>query len=165
MVQGKPLDLIEMQSDDIGEIALAKAKQAFSIIKRPLFVNDAGWYITALRGFPGPFMKYMNQWLSAEDILALMVNHENREVIFKEVICYIDENHVKTFANEVKGHVLTRNTAPTEVFSRSIFSLSATRKSIAECWESGIPSVDDYGIWESFASWYSDANSPAALAV
>ena len=154
-IEGKHLDLIEVQSDDIAHIAAEKAKQAYEIIKKPLFVNDAGWYITALNGFPGPYMKYMNDWLKAEDILDMMQRHTNREVIFKEVVCYIDEHGVQPFVGEAKGVVLTADTVPSEIPSRSIFSLSHTNKSIAECWQEGIASVNSSPIWNDFAEWLS----------
>jgi non-canonical purine NTP pyrophosphatase (RdgB/HAM1 family) len=162
-IQGEPLDLVELQSDDIAQIAIDKAKQAFSVIKQPLFVNDAGWYITALNGFPGPFMKYMNDWLTAQDILAMMAHHSNREVIFREVICYIDADQVKPFIGEVKGRVLSKDTVPSEVVSRSVFSLSSNQKSIAECWQEGVASVDNYAIWKDFANWYESVKSPVLI--
>jgi non-canonical purine NTP pyrophosphatase (RdgB/HAM1 family) len=151
---GRYLDLTEIQSEDIEQIAKEKAKQAFSIIKEPLLVNDAGWYITALDGFPGPFMKYINQWLKSKDLLAIMSNHSNKEVIFREVICYVDEKHHKTFTGETKGLILDRDTVPTEIPSMSLISLSPTGKSIAECWQEGIASTDNSKIWEDFAEWY-----------
>lgn len=152
-IEGKHLDLIEVQSDNIAHIASEKAKQAYAAVKAPLFVNDAGWYITALSGFPGPYMKYMNDWLKADDILDMMHKHTDREVIFREVVCYIDEHGVQSFVGEVKGTVLTTDTAPGEIPSRSIFSLSATNKSIAECWQEGIASVNNSQIWDDFAQW------------
>ncbi len=161
-IEGKHLDLIEVQSDDIAHIAAEKAKQAYAVIKQPLFVNDAGWYITALNGFPGPYMKYMNDWLKAEDILDMMRKHDDREVIFREVVCYADEHGVQPFIGEVKGTVLTTNTAPGEIPSRSIFSLSTTNKSIAECWQEGIASVNNSQIWDDFAQWLSDNGSREA---
>lgn len=156
-IESKHLDLIEVQSDDIAHIAEEKAKQAFTAIKKPLFVNDAGWYITALNGFPGPYMKYINSWLTADDILGMMARHTNKEVIFREVVCYIDKYQVKSFIGEVRGKVLAENTAPTDILSRSIFSLSSTNKSIAECWEEGIPSVNNIKVWEDFAQWYASS--------
>lgn len=151
------LDLIEVQSDNIAHIASEKAKQAYEIIKKPLFVNDAGWYITALSGFPGPYMKYMNDWLKAKDILDMMRRHTNREVIFREVVCYIDEHGVRPFAGEAKGVVLANDTAPDEIPSRSIFSLSSTNKSIAECSQEGVASVNGGQIWDDFAEWLSSS--------
>lgn len=156
-IEGRHLDLIEVQSDNIAHIASEKAKQAYEVIKKPLFVNDAGWYITALNGFPGPYMKYMNDWLKAKDILDMMRRHTNREVIFREVVCYVDEHGMQPFVGEVKGTVLTNDTAPSEIPSRSIFSLSATNKSIAECSQEGVVSVNSSQIWDDFAQWLSSS--------
>lgn len=158
-LEGKHLDLAEMQSENIEQIAIEKAKQAFSVVNEPLFVNDAGWYITALGGFPGPFMKYINQWLSSEDLLAMMSGHTNKEVIFREIVCYIDKDHIKTFVGETKGLILERDTVPTEPPSRSLISLSPTGKSIAECWQAGVASTDNGKIWEDFAEWRVAINS------
>lgn len=153
-VEGISLELIEIQSDDIGEIARDKAQQAFSAINKPLFVNDAGWYISALNGFPGPFMKYVNQWLTAEDVLKMMSGHTNREIIFREVVCYVDKDQLKSFVSEIKGTVLEKNTDPNAILSASIISLSSSGQSIAESWRQGVPSVDNYDIWQEFAAWY-----------
>lgn len=153
-LEGKHLDLTEIQSDDIADIAMDKAKQAFSVVNEPLFVNDAGWYITALNGFPGPYMKYVNQWLTADDIIHVMARYDNKEIIFREVVCYKDAQEEKTFIGEVKGSILDKDTAPGEILSRSIVSLSGNNKSIAECWQEGIPSVTNSQIWEDFANWY-----------
>ena len=49
----KKLDIIEIQSDSTEEIAVDKANKAFSKLKHALIINDSGWYISALNGFPG----------------------------------------------------------------------------------------------------------------
>ena len=48
-------DCIEPQSDDIAEIARAKAEQAYAALKMPLIVDDTGLFIETLSGFPGPY--------------------------------------------------------------------------------------------------------------
>lgn len=59
--QPKEIEIEEIQSYSIEKIAIDKARKAYATIKNPLFVNDHGWGITALNGFPGAYMKYMNQ--------------------------------------------------------------------------------------------------------
>lgn len=153
-VEGRGMELRELQSDDITEVAVEKAKHAFSEIGEPLFVNDAGWYITALNGFPGAYMKFINQWLTAEDILKLMDGKQNREVIFREVIVYIDKEHTQTFTNDIKGVLLDKDTSPSDIPSASLISLHPKGYSIAECWKKGVLSFDNHSIWEKFAKWY-----------
>lgn len=87
LIQQK-LDLPEIQSEDGKEIASFSAKWGSDLLKKSIVVSDAGYYIEALNGFPGPFIKYINQWLTAEDLLRLMEGKENRNAFIKECIAY-----------------------------------------------------------------------------
>lgn len=66
-------------------------------------MSDHGWSIPALSGFPGPYMKYMNQWMTSRDFLNLMRPHSNKTITKQEVICYIDAEQSKCFSAETKG--------------------------------------------------------------
>ena len=59
-IKQKVLPICEIQSVDGIEIATSKAQQAWEIIKEPLFISDSFWTIPSLNGFPGAYMKYMN---------------------------------------------------------------------------------------------------------
>jgi len=89
LVQQK-LDTPEIQSDDVGEIASYSAKWASEKLNKSVIVTDAGYYIEALKGFPGPFIKYINQWLTSADILKLMSGQENRNVEVKVCLVYCE---------------------------------------------------------------------------
>lgn len=80
----KELETPEIQSTIVEEIASFSAKWVCDLLKEPVIVSDAGYYIEALNGFPGPFIKYINEWLSADDILRLMAGKEDRAVIVKD---------------------------------------------------------------------------------
>jgi non-canonical purine NTP pyrophosphatase (RdgB/HAM1 family) len=56
-----PLELPELQAATTREVALAKATAAFALLSRPVIVEDAGFELTGLGGFPGPFIKYWEQ--------------------------------------------------------------------------------------------------------
>jgi XTP/dITP diphosphohydrolase len=65
-ILGEPLervaiDLPEIQAATTREVALAKAQAAFDALRRPVIVEDAGFELVALGGFPGPFIKYWEQ--------------------------------------------------------------------------------------------------------
>lgn len=152
-IKGKHLDLIEIQSESIEEIATHKAKQAFNKLQHPLFVMDAGWYIPSLNGFPGPYMKYINHWFTPEDFLSLMKNKQDRTIIYKEVFYYIDEHRQKQFVGEKKGKVLKQSQGE-GILSWKMISLRSDEKSIAKAWEEHAPPVDRYPLWEEFAQWY-----------
>lgn len=152
-VEQKDIEFIEMQSDDIKEIAGYKAKQAFDKLQHPVIVSDVAWYISALNGFPGPFMKQINAWFSEDDILNLMKNKPNRDVIYKDVFCYKDATDEKFFIGEIKGRVLEEPQG-TGKTSWTLFSFSSTGKSIAQCWAEGLPPADDYKVWEEIAEYF-----------
>jgi len=65
-ILGRPLERIavelpEIQAATSREVALAKAAAAYAIVRRPVIVEDAGFELTALGGFPGPFIKYWEE--------------------------------------------------------------------------------------------------------
>lgn len=147
------LDLIEIQSDSLVKIAIHKARQAYEILKEPLFVSDHGWIIPALNGFPGAYMKQMNQWLSSQDFLNLMKGHEDRRVIKVEVICYIDSKHVKHFRAEIPGKFVDKIEGE-GIAAMRVISLHPSGKTVAECIEEDVNSYESNPIWEEFANWY-----------
>lgn len=103
----KKLDIIEIQSDSTEEIAVDKANKAFSKLKHALIINDSGWYISALNGFPGSYMKHVNHCFEAQDFLNLMQDKDNREVILKQVVIAVDDSgQKKIFSHETRGEIL-----------------------------------------------------------
>ncbi len=129
----KELKIDETQDIDSLMVAKNKAKQAWEILGKPLFINDASWSIKALKGFPGPYMKYINQWFTPEDFINLMKNKKDRAVILKDTIVYVDSDTVKTFTKEYSGILLkTPYRGSFKNPSDAVISLSPSKKSIAE---------------------------------
>lgn len=89
LIQRK-LDTPEIQSDSLEKIAEYSARWASSVLNSPVVVSDVGCFIEALKGFPGPFIKYINQWLSMADMLRLMKGKTNRRIVWKECIAYCE---------------------------------------------------------------------------
>lgn len=143
----------EIQSHSGVEIIKRKARQAFLSIKKPLIVTDHFWNIEALRGFPGAYMKYMNEWLTPQDFLSLMQPYENRNVYLEEYLYYIDDKQQKLFYDSLKGKVLHDVKGTNEQASRSVISLREDGMSIAECWNKGIDPVEKYELWQEFGAW------------
>lgn len=78
----------EIQSTRVEEIAEWSAVWASQQLNRPVVVTDAGYYIEALNGFPGPFIKFVNQWFSASDYLSLLQGKRNRRVVIQDCLAY-----------------------------------------------------------------------------
>jgi XTP/dITP diphosphohydrolase len=153
-IEQKTLEIPEMQSDSIEDVAKDKAQKAFEIVKAPLFVNDSGWNISALKGFPGPYMKYINEWFEAEDFINLMKNYKNREVVLRQVIVYIDKNSMKIFSYDSAGKILDKPYSNGSIPSDRVISLSKDDFSIAEeKVKLGFSVHGEETLWHDFANW------------
>ena len=78
----------EIQSNDLREIARLSALDAVNNSQLPTFVEDTGFYIEALNGFPGPYASYVYQTIGNPGILTLMQDQLNRNAYFKSIIAF-----------------------------------------------------------------------------
>ena len=81
---------IEIQSDSLMEIARASAIDAFKLCHLPVIVEDAGLFVDALKGFPGPYAAYVYKTISNPGLLRLMENVNDRKAAFRSAIVYYD---------------------------------------------------------------------------
>lgn len=86
----KKLDTPEIQATSVEDIASFSARWAADVLKKPVVVSDAGCFIEALNGFPGPFIKYIDGWLSSRDLLALMTGKKNRVAVWRDCLAYCE---------------------------------------------------------------------------
>jgi len=80
----------EIQADDVTEVAKYSAKWAANELNIPVIKNDTGFFIKHYNGFPGAYMKYMDETLKIDGILKLMEGVEDREAYIKETIAYCE---------------------------------------------------------------------------
>jgi XTP/dITP diphosphohydrolase len=78
----------EIQSEDLEEIASTSAKDAFEKCHLPVIVEDAGIFIDALKGFPGPYAAYVFKTIGNAGLLRIMGNVKERKATFKSAIAY-----------------------------------------------------------------------------
>ena len=89
-VERVDLPLVEPQASSVEAVALAKGQQAFSAIGGPLVVEDGGFCVDALRGFPGPYTKYVIETIGAEGLLRLAAPMPDRSCRFVSALVYMD---------------------------------------------------------------------------
>ena len=85
VIQNK-MDVPEIQSFEVNQIAEFSANFAGDRLNTRLIKTDVAFEIRALNGFPGPFVKYVNQWLSPEKILQIMENEKDRYAQFVDCV-------------------------------------------------------------------------------
>lgn len=84
------MKLTEIQANDAEEISQAKAREAFLEVKAPLIVEDAGFHINALNGFPGVYVRYLLDTIGADGIMKLMEGVKDRSCQFIATTTFID---------------------------------------------------------------------------
>lgn len=95
------MDTPEIQSHDVEDVSRYSALYAARELNRAVIKSDVGYYINVLNGFPGPFLRYINDYLSSEDIIKLMDGKEDRTILLKECLTFATPNgYVKQFVNE-----------------------------------------------------------------
>jgi non-canonical purine NTP pyrophosphatase (RdgB/HAM1 family) len=97
------LDLDEIQSVDVEEVAIHKAQQAYEILKEPVIVEDTGLYFEELNGLPGALIKFFVKKLTLNQICSLI--KENRKAKAVTCIAFFDGKELKTFKGETKGEI------------------------------------------------------------
>ncbi|MFO7321858.1 MAG: non-canonical purine NTP pyrophosphatase [Chloroflexota bacterium] len=82
--------LIEPQADTVEEVARIKALEAFKLANAPVIIDDTGFSIDALGGFPGPYTKYVLRTIGIEGLLSLVQPHHSRRCRFVNALVYVD---------------------------------------------------------------------------
>jgi XTP/dITP diphosphohydrolase len=79
---------LEVQSDSLEEIARASVVDAFQRCHLPVVVEDAGLFVEALGGFPGPYAAYVYKTVGNLGLLKLMEGVKVRRARFVSVVAY-----------------------------------------------------------------------------
>ena len=103
---------LEIQSDDVVEVAKFASADAAKKYGRPLIVEDTGLFIDALGGFPGPYASFVFRSIGSEAILRLMGGkgkEEERRAAFRSAVAYCEPAGVPTvFRGSIVGAIAKR---------------------------------------------------------
>jgi len=83
-------DYPEVQADDLRTVAAHGARDAYRAADGPVIVDDAGLFIDAFDGFPGPYSSYVDDTLGIERVWRLTEPEDDHSAAFKTVIAYCD---------------------------------------------------------------------------
>lgn len=100
--------LKEIQSESIIEVAEDKVKKAFSMIKKPVIVEDDGLFIKDLNGFPGIYSSFVFKTIGNKGILNLLKDNENRKASFTSIFSFFDGKIIESFSGETTGYITTK---------------------------------------------------------
>ena len=83
---------LEIQADDLEEIARTAVTHLTKTQSLQTIVEDAGLFIRALKGFPGPYSSYVLRTIGNEGVLKLMQNVVDRRAEFKSAVAFCAPN-------------------------------------------------------------------------
>jgi inosine/xanthosine triphosphate pyrophosphatase family protein len=152
----QPLDIDEVQSEDSEYIVRDKVQRAFDALQKPVVVSDDSWSVPGLNGFPGPYMKSVNQWFTAQNWLDLAASLKDRRIILIELLAYHDGRQTKLFRQEYTGAILTE---PKGNYGSPIHKIVTMASdgglSIAEVYDQNKQHGERQAasVWQTFAAW------------
>lgn len=115
------IDLPEIQSMDVTEVAKYSAGFAAEKLNRAVIKLDCGYYVPALNDFPGPFVKYFQNAISMEDFLKLMDDKSDRKIIVRECLGYAAPGQeTKVFTAEIEATLAKEPQGEGGLFDRLI---------------------------------------------
>ncbi|MCS7120510.1 MAG: XTP/dITP diphosphatase [Nitrososphaerota archaeon] len=98
---------VEIQEDDIEKIAIRSALEASEQLHLPIIVEDAGLFINALNGFPGPYSNYVYRTIGVRGVLKLLEGQDDRRAFFKSVVAFCNgRGGVKCFQGVAEGRIV-----------------------------------------------------------
>jgi inosine triphosphate pyrophosphatase len=84
------IDLEEIQSLNSKVIVEHKVRQAYEHVGRPVIVEDVSAGLDALKGLPGPFIKFFEQQLGKDALYQLVRGNSNTKATVTCTIGYYD---------------------------------------------------------------------------
>ncbi|PSQ58973.1 non-canonical purine NTP pyrophosphatase, RdgB/HAM1 family [Halobacteriales archaeon SW_7_71_33] len=106
-------DYPEIQSDSLATIATHGARDAHREVGGPVLVDDAGLFVDALGGFPGPYSSFVHETVGVERVWRLAEPEPDHRASFRTALAYCDESTrarqpdgVRTFEGRVTGRLV-----------------------------------------------------------
>jgi XTP/dITP diphosphohydrolase len=131
----KEADLQEIQSLDVKEVALDKAIRAGRDIGGAFIVDDSGFYIKAMNGFPGALLKMTHASIGDRGILA-MCRGRPLKAAFASVLVFSRPGYIRSvaFSMAIEGRLAgsPRGTRDVGWAVQRIFVPAGYNKTIAQ---------------------------------
>ena len=152
---------VEIQADTVAEVAAFSARVASRKFGRALFVEDAGLFVEALRGFPGPSSSYVYRTVGIPGLLSLLKEARTRTARFNSAVAYCDPTgEPRVFEGTVTGRISRSPTGEHGFGFDPVFVPSGSRISMGELSLEAKCAVSHRGeALRKFAEWYTGPES------
>ena len=128
-----PLELLEPRSASVLEIAKKKLSLAYGEIQKPCVVQDSGFFIDSLNGFPRAYVNFALETIGVDGILRL-VEGRDRSCRFEHCLAYYDGvSDPKFFSSISQGTLADKKLGnPTKYDLHQIFIPFGESRTLAE---------------------------------
>ncbi len=125
------LQVPEVQSLDLSKVIREKAKAAYTLVKKPILVEDISLEIEGLNGLPGTFIKFFLERLGTEITVALVPENKRKTRVTAAVAIY-DGIQMKIFKSEVLGTLTSKDKGKYGFGFDKVFIPKGYKKTLAE---------------------------------
>jgi XTP/dITP diphosphohydrolase len=99
-VEHLAMELDEIQSVPVEDIAVHKARQAYTALRRPVITEDGGFGFDELGGFPGSLAKAALSMLGLDGMIKLADMTATRSARFRSAVAYVDHDSEHAFSSQ-----------------------------------------------------------------
>lgn len=89
-IMNPDFEIIEIQAKTCAEVAAFSAKYAADKLKKAVLKSDAGLYVDALGGLPGPYNAYFDKQIGVKKFLEMLKNEKNRRARIEHCFAYCE---------------------------------------------------------------------------
>lgn len=126
------VDTPEIQSLDLHEVVIHKARTAYAAIQKPVLVEDTSLIINSLGRLPGTFIKWFMEELGPEKICRLADASPDRSAIAGAAFAYYDGERSEVIMSELAGRIAETPAGDTGFGWNPIFSPVGQDKTLGE---------------------------------
>jgi len=147
---------VEIQAETVSEVAAFSARAASRVYRRPLIVEDAGLFVDALHGFPGPSSSYAFKTVGISGLLSLLERERSRRACFKSAVAFCEPTgEPRVFEGTVSGRISRSPSGENGFGFDPVFVPSGGRRSMGELTLEEKCAVSHRGeALRKFAEWY-----------
>ena len=129
----EPMATPELQENDLKKIARYSVFYAYKVLREPVLVEDAGLFIEALNGFPGPYSSYVYKTIGVNGILKLMEGVRERKARFESALAFYSPlTELKIFTGIAEGRISEKSKGSKGFGFDPIFIPNGSDKTFAE---------------------------------
>ena len=147
---------VEIQAETVSEVAAFSARAAARRFGRPLIVEDAGLFVDALLGFPGPSSSNAFKTVGIGGLLALLEGARSRRASFRSAVAFCGpSSEPLVFEGSVAGRISRSPVGDRGFGFDPVFVPSGTRMTMGELTLEEKCAVSHRGeALRRFAVWY-----------